>query len=192
MTLAKFFIDNHKFTIVLMIGLTLFGYLGMQGLNSETFPTVNIGSVVITTRYPGASAEDIESKITKPIEDEIRKVRGLKEVKSTSQEGLSRIVTVVDVDYYDPDEVNSDVQRAVDRTPGLPFDLPNPPTFLEIKSDEFPVIELAVIGSNDGRLRDKIAYELKEELEDNKAIASIVLTGYRERQFNILIDQQKM
>lgn len=192
MTMAKFFIDNHKFTIVLMIGLSLFGYLGMTGLNSETFPTVNIGSVVITTRYPGASAADIESKITKPIEDEIRKVRGLKEVKSTSQEGLSRIVTVVDVDYYDPDEVNSDVQRAVDRTPGLPVDLPNPPTFLEVKSEEFPVIEVAVVGSNDNRQRDKIAYELKEELEDNKKIASIVLTGYRERQFNILIDQQKM
>ncbi|MEO0336428.1 MAG: efflux RND transporter permease subunit, partial [Pseudomonadota bacterium] len=190
--MAKFFIDNYKFTIVLMIGLTLYGCLGAGGLNSESFPSVDIGSVVVTTRYPGASAEDMESKVTKPIEDEIRGVRGLKEVKSTSQEGLSRIVTVVDIDNYDVEEVVADVQRAVDRTPNLPVDLPNPPTFFEVKSEEFPVIEVAVLGSNEGRVRDKIANELSEELEDNKKISSISLTGYRERQFNILLDTELM
>ena len=192
MTMAKFFIDNYKFTIVLMLGLMLYGCMGAIGLNSETFPSVDIGSVVITTNYPGASAEDMESKVTKPIEDEIRGVRGLKEVKSVSQEGLSRIVTVVDIDNYDVKEVVAVVQRAVDRTPNLPVDLPNPPNFFEVKSEEFPVIEVAVIGSNEGRSRDEIAYELSEELEDNKKISSINLTGYRERQFNILINKQKM
>jgi multidrug efflux pump subunit AcrB len=192
MIMAKFFIDNYKFTIVLMLGLTLYGCMGAIGLNSETFPSVDIGSVVVTTNYPGASAEDMESKVTKPIEDEIRGVRGLKEVKSVSQEGLSRIVTVVDIDNYDVEEVVADVQRAVDRTPNLPVDLPNPPNFFEVKSEEFPVIEVAVIGSNEGRVRDEIAFELSEELEDNKKISSINLTGYRERQFNILIDKQKM
>ena len=192
MKMARFFIDNNKFTMVLMIGLVLFGYGGMKTLNSEAFPSVNIGSVIITTQYPGASAEDIESKITKPIEDEIRSVRGLKEVKSVSQAGVSRIVTVVDIDKYDVDEVVSDVQRAVDRTPNLPVDLENPPSFLEVKSDEFPVIELAIVGSNKDRVRDKIAYELKEELEDNKKIASITHTGYRERQFNIIVDAEKL
>lgn len=192
MKMAQFFIDNHKFTIVLMLGLTWFGYSGLTGLNAESFPSVNIGSVIITTQYPGASAEDIESKITKPLEDEIRTVRGLKEVKSVSQAGVSRIVTVVDIDRYPVDEVISDLQRAVDRASGLPADLENPPNFLEVKSDEFPVIEVAVLGTNENRQRDKIAYELKEELEDNKNIASIVMTGYRERQFNIWIDKAKL
>ncbi len=192
MKLAQFFIDNNKFTMVLMMGLILFGLGGVKTLNSESFPSVNIGSVIITTQYPGASAEDIESKITKPLEDEIRSVRGLKEVKSVSQAGVSRIVTFVDIDRYNVEEVVSDLQRAVDRTPDLPVDLENPPTFLEVKSDEFPVIELAIVGPNEGRVRDKIAYELKEELEDNKKIASITTTGYRERQFNITVDAQRL
>lgn len=192
MKMAKFFIDNTKFTIVLTIGLMIFGLSGMKTLNSELFPTVNIGSVIVTTHYPGASAADVESKITKPIEDEIRTVRGLKEVKSVSQSGISRIVSVVDVDNYDVEEVVGDIQRAIDRTPNLPNDLENPPQFLEVKSEEFPVLELAVVGANTDRIRDKIADELKEELEDNKKIASISLTGYRERQFNVLIDPQKL
>lgn len=192
MKLANFFIENSKFTWVLMVGLLIYGLSGLMTLNSESFPTVDMGSVVITTIYPGASAVDIETKITKPLEDEIRSVRGLKEVKSVSQAGISRIVTVVDIDKYDVKEVISDLQRAVDRTPDLPTDLETPPDFLEMKSEEFPVIELAITGSNEKRLRDRVAYELREELEDNKKIASIVMTGYRERQFNIYVHQDKL
>jgi multidrug efflux pump subunit AcrB len=190
--LSKFFVDNAKFTIVAMIGLIIFGFSGLISLNSETFPTVKIGTVIITTVYPGASASDIESRITKPLEDGIRSVRGLKQVKSVSQAGISRVVVVTDVDNYDVETVVADVQRAVDRTQNLPQDLPARPRFLEVKSDEFPVLELAVLGSNEDRLRDRIAFELKEELEDNANTSSVVLTGYRERQFNILVDRQKM
>lgn len=192
MKLANFFIENHKFTWVLMIGTLVYGVTGLISLSSESFPSVNIGSVIVTTRYPGASAEDIETKITKPLEDQIRSVQGLKEVKSVSQAGVSRIVTIVDIDHYSVDKAIADLQRAIDRTTNLPADLPNPPDFLEVKSEEFPVIELAVMGENHSRLRDRVAYELKEELEDNQKIASIVLTGYRERQFNILIHREKL
>lgn len=192
MKLANFFIENSKFTWVLMVGLLIYGLSGLMTLNSESFPTVDMGSVVITTVYPGASAVDIETKITKPLEDEIRSVRGLKEVKSVSQAGVSRIVTVVDIDKYDVKEVISDLQRAVDRTPDLPTDLETPPDFLEMKSEEFPVLEVAITGANENRLRDRVAYELREELEDNKKIASIIMTGYRERQFNIYVHQNKL
>lgn len=192
LTLAKFFLANRKFTIVLTIGFMLYGYLGLKSLSSETFPSVNIGAIIVTTIYPGASAEDIESKITRPIENEIRTVRGLKEVKSVSQPSVSRISIVVDVDNYDVEEVVADLQRAVDRTSDLPADLDNPPRFFEVKSEEFPVIEVAVVGSNDNRARDKITDELKEELEDNKAVATITLTGFKKRQYNILLSQQKL
>jgi multidrug efflux pump subunit AcrB len=192
LAVAKFFLDNRKFTIVLTLGLMLYGYMGLKALSSETFPSVNIGVVIVTTVYPGASAEDIESKITRPLEKEIRGVRGLKEVKSVSQPSISRINVVIDIDYYDVDEVVSDLQRAIDRTTDLPPDLDTPPHFFEVKSEEFPVIELAVIGSNENRARDKIADELKEELEDNKAISTITLTGFMKRRFNILLSQEKL
>ena len=189
MSWAKFFIENYKFTMVLTVATVLMGIGGLMQLNTEAFPSVEIGAVQITTTYPGASAEDIESKITKPIEDEIRGINGLKEVKSTSQPGLSRIVTQVDIDNYSVEEVVSDLQRAVDRTPGLPADLDNPPSFLEMKTSEFPVIELVVTGAENTRQRNEIADELSEELEDINGVKGVELVGYHERQFNIQLDQ---
>lgn len=190
--LARFFIENYKFTVVLTLFVILFGVSGALNLKSETFPSVNIGAVVVSTRYDGASAEDIETKITRPIEEEIQRVSGLKRVKSTSQAGLSTIVTEADIDKYNVEEVISDLQRAVDRASGLPTDLKTKPVFTEIKSDEFPVIEVAVVGDNKGRLRDRVADLLQEDLRDNKNISATIFTGFRERQFNILLSLEKL
>lgn len=190
--LARFFVANHKFTLVLSLGLIIFGAFGLFRISSEAFPSVDIGAVIVTTPYKGATASDIETKITKPLEDEIRTVRGIKKVISTSQAGLSQILTEVDIDNYDVKAVIPDLQRAVDRARGLPTDLDQKPGFLEIKSDEFPVIELAVSGSNKDRLRDRVADLLKEEIQDNKKISNVVLSGFRERQFSIFLDKAKL
>jgi len=190
--LAQFFIKNDKFTLVMTFFLLIFGISGTLSLSSESFPSVNIGAVVITTRYDGATAEDIETKITKPIEDEIQKVSGLKVVKSTSQAGFSSIVTEADIDKYPTEKVIADLQRAVDRTVGLPTDLLQKPVFTEIKSDEFPVIEVAIVGSNEKRIRDKVTDDLAEEIKDNKKVSSTMLQGFSERQFNILLDRNKL
>ncbi len=190
--LAKFFIKNYKFTLILSGFVVLYGVMGTLSVNSESFPSVNIGAVVITTRYDGATAEDIETKITKPIEDEIQKVSGLKQVKSTSQAGLSTIVTEVDIDKYDVEKVIADLQRAVDRAAGLPPDLISKPLFFEIKSDEFPVIEVAVVGSNADRVRDEVSDKLQEEIRDNKKVSSVVMTGFAKRQFNILLNLETL
>ena len=190
--LMRFFVDNWRFTVILSLFVCLFGINGALSLKSETFPSVNIGAVVITTPYAGATASDIEAKITKPIEDEIQKVSGLKRVKSTSQAGLSTIVTEVDIDKFEVEPVIADLQRAVDRTVGLPADLLVRPTLVEIKSDEFPVIELAVVGPNTGRFRDKVVDELKDDNKDIRAVSSVLVTGAVDRRFNILLDSQKM
>lgn len=191
--LTEFFIKNSKFTLVLTFGLIVYGIQGLQKMNSESFPSVNFAQSTVITQYDGASAEDIETKITKPIEDELRTVSGLKDVKSTSQSGLSTIMVRIDMDNVpDVDKVMSDVQRSIDRVTGLPRDLQNQPKFTEIKSDEFPVLELAVIGSNKDRKRDIIADLLKEEFEDNKKVQSARLTGFAPRRFQIRLDQKAL
>ncbi|MCB9061259.1 MAG: efflux RND transporter permease subunit [Halobacteriovoraceae bacterium] len=191
--LAKFFIENYKLTVVISGFLIIYGVQGLFKMNAESFPSVNMGQAIITTVYRGASAEDIETKITKPIEDEIRQVSGLKDVRSTSQSGLSTIVVRADIDNVeDVDEVMSDIQKAVDRTTKLPVDLEEAPKFVEINSEEFPVLEVAVVGNNDGRLRDKVADALKEEFEDNKNVKEARLTGFAQREFVVKLDQQKL
>ena len=132
-TIARFFIENDKLTVVLSIGLMILGVMGLGRMNAESFPAVSMATATVITSYDGATAEDIETKITKPLEDEIRGVTGLKDVKSTSQSGLSTIVIRVDMDdpKVDVDETMSDIQKAIDRTTGLPSDLRDPPKFME-------------------------------------------------------------
>jgi multidrug efflux pump subunit AcrB len=192
--LANFFIENTKLTIVLSIGLFLFGYEGMKKMNAESYPAVSFATATVVTPYDGATASDIETKITKPIEDEIRGVNGLKDVKSTSQAGLSTITVRIDMDdsNVDVEKAMDEVQKAVDRVSDLPKDLKDPPKFTELKSDEFPVIEVAVTGLNTNRKRDLIADHLKEELEDNRSVKEVRMAGFKERAFDIFLDIDKM
>ena len=187
---AKFFLENHKFTMVLTVLVLVFGLNGMRKLNSESYPSVDFATATVETRYPGASAEEIESRITKPIEDEIRGVSGLKDIRSISQTGKSTITIRADIDNVDVTEVMSDLQRAVDRVADLPQDLGERPRFLELKSEEFPIIELAIVGPNEDRRRDILADDLKESIEDHKSVLSVRLTGFQKRQFRVNLDPE--
>jgi multidrug efflux pump subunit AcrB len=188
----KFFLENHKLTIILSGMMMIFGIMGIFKLNAESYPTVNFATAVITTRYDGATARDIETKITKPIEDKIREVSGLKDVRSISKSGMSKVVVRVDMDNEDEDEVLDELQKAVKSVTKLPADLRDEPVYLEMNSEEFPAIELAIIGSNADRARDLMVDQLQEELEDSKRIKNVRPVGFLKRQFNIRLNESKM
>lgn len=192
--LAHFFITNPKLTFVLTIFLFIFGFMGIKKMNAESYPAVDFATAIIETEYYGATPEDIEVKITKPIEDEIRTVSGLKDVRSTSQAGRSKIVVRVDMDNPKVivKDVMGDLQRAIDRAKDLPTDLRDKPKFTEIKSEEFAALEIAVIGANTDRQRDLIADALKEDIEDDKNVKGVALDGYREREFEIELSRKKL
>lgn len=189
--LIKFFLNNEKFTIILMLLIFLIGVKGMFTLNSESYPTVDLGVAIIVTPYPGAGPEDVEADVTKPIEEKIRTVRGLKDVKSVSQIGLSRIVVRADIDHYDVSEVMDDLEQAVSGVSDLPAGIPRP-IYQEVNSEEFPALEIGLIGSNEGRKRDHFADYLKEVIEDIKGVLKVELQGYRSREISILLDQEKL
>lgn len=192
--LAKYFIANAKLTIVFSLFLVLFGVMGLKKMNAESYPSVDFATAIIETDYFGATPEDIEIKITKPIEDELRGVSGLKDVRSISQAGKSKIVVRVDMDNPKVivKDVMGDIQRAIDRAKDLPVDLLDKPKFTEIKSEEFAALELAVVGSNADRKRDLIADALKEDIEDDKNVKAVILEGYREREFEIRLSRKKL
>jgi multidrug efflux pump subunit AcrB len=188
----QFFIDNAKLTVVITLFFMLAGTMGLLGINSESYPNVNFATATIVTRYEGATPEDIETKITKKIEDKIKTVSGLKDVKSISQPGLSTIVVRVDMDNEVVDEVMSDLQKAVESVNDLPDDLRDDPVFTEINSEEFPAIEIAVIGTNENRKRDLFAEALRDDLEDNKRVSAVRMVGFSKREFRVKLNLKSM
>lgn len=190
--IAKFFVTNAKFTFVVTIFFILIGVMGLLTINSESYPSVNFAMATITTVYPGATADDIEAKITIPIEDEIRKVSGLKDVRSVSQAGRSEILVRVDMDNEDEVAVLTDLEKAVDRVTRLPADLIDPPIYTEINSEEFPAIELALTGPNDKLQRDELAKKIEEDLEDSKSVLEVRLVNYTDPEFWVELNQEKL
>jgi multidrug efflux pump subunit AcrB len=192
--LAHFFIANPKLTLVVTIFLLIFGLLGIKKMNAESYPSVDFATAIIETEYFGGTPEDIEVKITKRIEDELRTVSGLKDVRSVSQAGRSKIVVRVDMDNPKVivKDVMTDLQKALDRTKDLPPDLREKPKFTEIKSEEFAALEIAVVGGNDNRARDLIADALKEDIEDDKNVKAVLLEGFRKREFEIDLSRKKL
>jgi multidrug efflux pump subunit AcrB len=190
--LSSFFITNPKLTFVLTIFLIIYGFIGIKKMNAESYPSVDFATAIIETEYFGATPQDIEIKITKPLEDEIRTVSGLKDVRSVSQAGRSKIVVRVDMDNSKVivKDVMTDLQKAIDRAKDLPTDLREKPKFTEIKSEEFAAIELAVVGPNENRERDLIANSLKEDIEDDKNVKAVIMEGYREREFEINLSRK--
>jgi multidrug efflux pump subunit AcrB len=187
-----FFLDNYKFTFVLLLMTVFLGLFGLRNLQKESRPPVDFATAVVTTVYPGSSPEEVEEKITTKIENEIRGVEGVRDVTSVSQSGLSTITIRVDLDNIDTDSVMSELQRAVQRVSDLPKDIKDEPRFTRMNVKEIPVVEMGILGSNDNRKRDKLAYKLKTVLENVTGVAEVVLAGYREREFQVLLNRSQM
>ncbi|MAF78362.1 MAG: hypothetical protein CME60_09375 [Halobacteriovoraceae bacterium] len=193
--LASFFVVNQKLTLIVTLFMFIYGIRGYKSMIAETYPNVDFATTTIETVYPGATPKDIEVKITKPIEDEIRTVSGLKDVRSVSQAGQSKITIRIDMDNpkVDVQETVSDLQTALERVTDLPSDLTEQPEFTELKAEEIAAIEIAVTGENGNkRKRNKTADLLKEDIEDIRSVKAVNLYGYQEREFNILLDSKKL
>lgn len=191
-SVIEFFVRNSKFTFIVTLFFLLIGVLGLFRLNAESYPNVDFAAATVETNYYGASPEEIENEITKPIEDEIRTVRGVKDVRSISQSGLSKISIRVDMDNYDVPEVMDDLQKAVQRVTDLPAGIKESPKFTELNSEEFPAIELAIIGDNTNRKRDLFVDLLKDLIEDNKLVLAAREGGYRKREFTVKLHKEKL
>lgn len=188
-----FFVDNWKFSFLTTAFIFIVGTLSFSLLQRESFPPVNFAVVSVTTIFPGASPEEVQDKVTQTIEEELRGIPGIRDVRSVSQSDLSDIVIRIDIDGTDSDEVVSDIQKAVQRASGkLPPEVTESPLVLEIDAKEIPVLELALIGDNQNRRRDILADQLQDEIEDVKGVSSVRLSGYLDRELQVQLDQKKL
>lgn len=188
-----FFVDNWKFSILTTVFVFIIGALSLGLLQRESFPPVNFAVVGVTTVFPGASPEEVQDKVTNVLEDEVREIEGVKDVRSISQSNLSSLTIRIDIDGVDSDKVVSDIQKAIQRgSSRLPAEVTEDPRVTEVDAKKIPVLELGIVGTGENRARELLADQLKEDIEDIKGVSSVRLTGYLERELQVLIDQKKL
>ena len=190
--LTDFAVDNgtSMFLLVFMIGL--FGWNSYRSMPKELFPEVVIPTIYISTIYPGNSAKDIEDVISKPIENEIKSITGVKEIKSTSAQGYSNVIVEFETDVDVP-EALQEVKDAVDKAKSeLPQDLPRDPNVFDINFSEFPIVAVNLSGDfSVDELRNYAEY-LEEEIEGLTEVSKVDIKGALEREVKVDLDLQKM
>jgi len=183
-------------TVKLVIALlTIGGLMSYIGMPREAFPDVAAPEVFVTTPYPGNSAEDIENLVTRPLETEFKKIKGIDEIKSTSKAGFSSIDVKFTFDV-DPDKALADVKDKIDDAMGnkeWPKDLPQDPHAIKLDFSELkPIMNVNISGDYTPEKLKKYAEYLQDQIEQLPQISAADIRGVQDKEVEIAVDLNQM
>jgi len=181
----KFFASRHKLANLFTVAVLLLGFYSLSYIQRDRRPHVDFGQMTVTTRYPGASSEDVELNVTNKIEEQLKGVRGIEDIISFSMENISTIQVNIDPDASNPDEIKLEIREAVGRVTDLPEEVDDLPLVKDIKSSITPVLEVGITGDTPYREKRSIIDRLQKQLEELPGVSSVEKYGYRAREIKI-------
>ncbi len=183
---------NHRLTIYVLIALIVFaGATTYVALPRESFPEVKISLIFVYTVYPGVSPEDMETLVTRPVETELKGLSGVKEIRSTSSEGLSTIQVEFNPEV-DLDTALQKVREKVDLAkPDLPPEVEDP-RIQDVDMSQIPILVASLAGDIGlVRLTD-IAKDLKDDLEAIPGVNRVQIIGSKTREVQVYVDPRRL
>ena len=188
---TSFAIEHRTSTLVLLFIITLMGVISYNATPKESFPEIPIPIIAVNTIYPGVSPSDVESQITRVIEEDLSTISEIADLTSTSVEGYSSIVAEFSTSV-NLDEALQKVREKVDLSkPDLPQDAEEP-AIVEFNFSEIPVMQVNLSGEY-GLVRLKeIGEELQDRLEAIPAVLRADLRGGLEREVKVDVDLSKL
>ncbi len=190
--LAEVCIQRPVFAVMLILALTVIGGVSYTKLGIDRFPDVDLPIISVRTVLIGAAPEEIESSITKRIEDAVATVEGIENIRSTSTESQS-IVTITFSLKRNIDVAAQDVRDAVATVLALlPRDA-KPPLIRKLDTEASPVVSLVLSGVKTPRELYEIAERgVKDVLESVGGVGQVVLIGGQKRAVNVWIDANRL
>ncbi|SYZ72019.1 Acriflavin resistance protein [Candidatus Zixiibacteriota bacterium] len=192
MKLPDFAVRRFITVLMIFLGIMILGIVALVSLPIDLFPEIEIPAISVVTIYEGVSAADVESQITKKIEDRISTVSNLDELTSTSQEGISVVTALFDW-KTNLDEASNDIRDALELAkPGLPEDA-NDPMMFKINTSMFPILVYAATADeNYGGLNYLIENEVADPLRRIPGVGAVQTIGGLERQIRVEFDPRKI
>ncbi|OCS93672.1 efflux RND transporter permease subunit [Caryophanon latum] len=184
MNISRFSIKRPVFTVVTMLFVIILGVVSLLKIPITLIPELNPPIGVVVTSYPGASPQEVNEKITKPLEDSLATLPGIKRLQSTSQESANFIL--MEFDWSTTiDDVQQDVQQRLSVVP-VPEGA-GQPQFLKFDPAQLPVLQLSLRSSDDEDIRI-IAEELEQQLTRIEGVASVTTSGKLIEEVQIELD----
>ncbi len=179
--------------VLMVIGaLVVLGARAYRDLVLELYPRIDFPFVVVTTVYPGANPEEVETQVTKKIEDAVATISGVRHIESQSQQNVSVVMIQFELEV-DVDEAAAEVRS---RISGIRGELPDgveEPTVFKFDIGSLPVISLAVTG-------DRPMWQIRKLADDVIAprfsripgVARVVVTGGEEREIQVNVQKERL
>ena len=190
--LASISVRRAVFAAVLMLAIFVVGAASYRSLGVDYFPKVDFPMVSVITRLNGAAPKEVETDITDKIEAAVNTISGIKELKSSSSEGVSQVYIELELDK------SGDVaaQEVRDKVSQITADLPvnvEQPVVQQVDPDASPIIYLALEGKRPIREMTEVAdKKVKRSLENVFGVGQVSIVGGRARQINVFIDTQAL
>ncbi|MGM0587334.1 MAG: efflux RND transporter permease subunit [Bacteroidota bacterium] len=190
-SLSSFAIDNRISVLVIILLVALMGVRSYTQIPKEAQPDITIPNILVITVYPGVSPEDMESLVTRKLEDELSGISDVKEMTSTSAEGYSNINLEFNTDV-DMDEALQKVREKVDLAKTeLPQDAEDP-MIQEINVSEFPIMQVNVSGEYGMAELKDVAEDLKDEMEAIPSVLEVQMAGDMEHEIKVDVNLSKL
>ena len=190
MHIAEFSVKNPVLVNLLMVAILVVGIMSAIMLPLELFPSIKLELVSVTTVYPGASAEDVEKLVSIPIEDEINDISGIKVIRSTSSEGLSRILAEIEAGEDTQilaQDIRSEIAKIEDK---LPEDAEEPIT--EEFDANFPLISVAIAGDVSKETLRANGLRFEDQVKLVSGVDNVVTSGLGDPVFWVYVDPEKL
>lgn len=191
MGLTKAVLKRPVTTVLVVLCLIVFGVSSIFSSKLELTPEMEMPMLIVTAVYPGASPDDVEELVTKPIENEIGTLTGVDTIMSMSAENMAMVMLSYDYSM-DIDQAYDDLKKKLDgMANSLPDDVKTP-TILEMDINAMPSIMLAV--NNDARenVYDYVDTEIVPELEKLTSVASVGVSGGQEKYIKVELIPEKL
>ena len=185
-------LKNKTTVYILTVLIVFFGIFSYRQMPREAMPEIVVPYIFIQTIYPGNSPVDIENLITRPIEQELKGLKGIKEVTSSSYQDVSTIIVEFNTNVTIKQALQDTKDRVDKAKTDLPDDLTSDPMVMDFDLSEYPIMNVNISGDFSMRDLKKYAEILQDEFESLKEISEANIRGVEEREIQINVDPYKL
>ena len=193
MWFTRISIANPVLATMMMLAFVVLGLFSYNRLAVDQFPDVNFPVIVVSTQYPGASPEIIETDVTRPIEEQVNSISGIRKLASRSYEGSSVVIAEFDL-LTDPARAAQDVREKVSQVrAGFKREV-REPVISRFNPDEAPVLSLAIQSpQRSARELTAIADQVvKRRIENARGVGRVTVVGAVEREVQVYLKPAEM
>ncbi len=192
MKLADVSVRRPVFAVMMTAALIVMGWFSYRQLGLDLMPKTDYPVVSVMTSLSGASSEEIETSITKPVEEAVNSIAGVDELSASSSQGSSR----VSITFVLEREIESATQDVRDKVAGIMRQFPRdtlPPTVNKMDPDSSPILTILVSGRRSSKEISQIAdKQIKQVIETIEGVGGVSLQGDRRREIQLLLNADRL